>query len=79
MTGLRGDLFATWDQLTSLGFISGWVSQTAGVVGELSAQDFDTPTITEAATAVELMHTSVRATQEAGVSADALLAAINEF
>lgn len=73
MSGLFGDVTAVWDQLSILSFASSHVANAAGLVGELSAQEFDDVTVTEAATAVDLMHASASATQEAGLSADGLL------
>lgn len=68
-----------WDQLTVLGPAAERVTGAAGLIGELTAEQFDAETINEAAAAMESMETAAAAAQAAGVSADMLIAILSQL
>jgi hypothetical protein len=68
-----------YDLLTSLQGASDRVVGAAGLVGELTTEEFDPQTVNEAAAAVEAMLATVAATEAAYLNAGALERAMGRF
>lgn len=69
MSDLSRSAAKAYDQLTALQPASERVAGAAGLVGELTSEEFDPQTISEAAAAVEAMFATVAATEAACLSA----------